>query len=127
MLSLCSAALSPSELGALTQSPAEKKVGVSGKEEEEEEEGREKTMEEEGEREGEGEGEGEESEREEEDPLGQSAEDEVGKMLRSTLNDLETALEVSTNQLFCKLFFKNSLRIIIVFSIQSVIIRGSVV
>ncbi|CAI7990374.1 hypothetical protein GBAR_LOCUS464, partial [Geodia barretti] len=44
----------------------------------------------------EGQGEGEESEREgeEEDPLCQSTEDEVGKMLRSTLNDLETALEV---------------------------------
>ena len=47
----------------------------------------------EGEREGEREGEGEEEE-EEEDLLGQSTEDEVGKMLRSTLTDLETALEV---------------------------------
>lgn len=99
-MSLCSAALSPSELGALTQSPAEKKVGVSG--EEEEGEGREKMVKEEGEREGEG----KESEGEGEDPLGQSAEDEVGKMLRSTLNDLETALEVALINLSAKYFLR---------------------
>ena len=65
------AALSPSELDALTHS-SEVKGGVA-------------------EREGEVEG--------EEDPLCQSTEDEVGKMLRSTLTDLETALEVGLRQI----------------------------
>ena len=75
------AALSPSELDALTHS-SEMKVGLTEKEAEGER------------REGQGEGEESEREGEEEDPLCQSTEDEVGKMLRSTLNDLETALEV---------------------------------
>ena len=48
-------------------------------------------------------GEGEEGE--EDDPLAQSTEDEVGTLLRSTLTELESALQVQSFHLSLSFFF----------------------
>ena len=99
----CRAALYPtdidqSELRSLEMERSGKKGEEGGEKEEGGEGGRDKAgVGQEGEG-GEGEG-GEiegEGEGEEDDSLAQSTEDEVGKLLRSTLRDLESALEVYT-------------------------------